>query len=118
MLTIEELIRRGNNTMLPEAREILFELAESRTRLESLRSSRDEWKADAEKLATLVQEQLNAYDMMGLDGVTSITDEGYLKLERALLEHNSLAEKDRETKWRESTKRVLEENRGAWEELG
>jgi len=69
-------------------------------------------------LASLVEEQLNAYDMMGNDGVKSITDEGYIKLENALLEHNSLAEKERKIKWCESAKQVLEENRGAWKELG
>lgn len=57
----------------------------------SLCASRDEWKADAERLAS---EQLNAYDMMALDGVKSITDKGYLKLERALVEHNTLVEKE------------------------
>lgn len=59
-----------------------------------LLSSRDEWKADAERLASLVEEQLNAYDTMALDGVKSITDEGYLKLECALAEHNALVEKE------------------------
>jgi hypothetical protein len=90
---------------------------ESYLRIESIRSSRDEWKADAERLASLVEQQRNAYDMMGCEGVTGITDEGYLKLERALIDHKSLAEKDKKS-WGELTKQVLEENRGAWKELG
>lgn len=31
---------------------------------------------------------------------------------------NSQEEKDRERKWKELTKQVLDENRGAWEKLG
>jgi hypothetical protein len=57
-------------------------------------AERDEWKADAEKLASLVEDERNAYDLMGRDGVTGITDEGYLKLERTLMDHNSLVEKE------------------------
>ena len=53
------------------------------------------WKADAEWLASLVEEQRNAYDLMGRDGVTGITDEGYLKLDSALKIHNALVEKGR-----------------------
>jgi hypothetical protein len=62
------------------------------------RAERDEWKADAEKLASLVEDERNAYDLMGRDGVTGITDEGYLKLERALMDHNSLVYKEENKK--------------------
>jgi len=61
----------------------------------ALRASLDEWKADAERLAELVEAQRNAYDMMGCDGVTGITDEGYKKLERALIAHTALVEKEK-----------------------
>ena len=66
----------------------------TRTIEDALRSERDEWKADAEKLASLVEDERNAYDLMGRGGVTGITDEGYLKLERTLMDHNSLVEKE------------------------
>ena len=36
-----------------------------------------EWKADAERLAKVVEAQRNAYDLMGYDGVKGITEEGY-----------------------------------------
>ena len=61
----------------------------------SLSASRDEWKADAERLAELVEAQRNAYDLMGCDGVTGITDEGYKKLECALIAHTALVEKEK-----------------------
>jgi hypothetical protein len=83
-----------------------------------LRASRDEWKADAERLASLVENERNAYDLMGCDGVKSITEEGYKKLECALNAHTVLVEKDKEGKWNELAKHVLDKNRGAWEELG
>lgn len=87
-------------------------------RLDKLEEKLNKWKADAERLASLVEEQLNAYDIMALDGVKSITEEGYKKLECAFNAHTVLVEKDKEGKWNELAKHVLDENRGAWEELG
>jgi hypothetical protein len=85
---------------------------------DALRTSRAEWKADATRLAELVEAQRNAYDLMGYDGIKSITEKGYKKLECAFNAHTMLVEKDKEGKWNELAKHVLDENRGAWEELG
>jgi len=84
-------------------------------------SELNEWKEDAEKLASLLESQRNAYDLMGRDGVTGITEDGYLKLERALMDHNFLVEKYKtkeNNSWNKLSKQVLDENLGAWEELG
>ena len=85
---------------------------------DTIRASCAEWKADTKRLAELIEAQLNAYDLMGCDGVKSITEEGYKKLECAFNAHTMLVEKDKEGKWNELAKHVLDKNRGAWEELG
>ena len=86
---------------------------------DALNDSITEWKADAERLASLVEDERNAYDAFGRDGVKGITDKGYKKLEYALNAHKVLVEKNKPKKsWGELTKQVLDENRGAWEDLG
>lgn len=70
------------------------DISDSLKELQLLRTELEEWKKNAMRLAALVEEQRNAYDIMGFDGVTGITDEGYIKLERALSKHNSLVEKE------------------------
>jgi len=74
----------NNNSLMKSHSKVCFE--------------RDEWKADAEKLASLVEDERNTYDLMGRDGITGITDEGYLKLERTLMDHNSLVYKEENKK--------------------
>jgi hypothetical protein len=63
---------------------------------DALRTSRAEWKADAERLASLVEDERNAYDTFGCDGVKGITEAGYKKLECALNAHKVLMEKQNE----------------------
>ena len=88
---------------------------------DALRVERDELKADAERLAELVEGSRRAYDLMGLNGVDRITPEGFDNLEQVLTAHRVLVEKYKAKKnnaWDKLSKQVLDENRGAWEELG
>ena len=61
---------------------------------DALRSERDEWRKDAEKLAKLVESTRHAYDLMGLNGVDRITQEGFDNFEQALITHHALVDKE------------------------
>lgn len=93
---LNELVEDGcMHISTSEKQSMAAELQRYRTEVPNLRASHTEWKEDAERLASLVEDERSAYDLMGLNGVTGITEEGYKKLERALNAHTALVEKDK-----------------------
>jgi hypothetical protein len=75
-------------------REEAIETWNTRPAEDTLRSERDEWRKDAERLAELVESSRRAYDLMGLNGVDRITPEGFDNFEQALITHHALVEKE------------------------